>query len=260
MTKIGFIGMGNMAKAIVKGFILKEAVKPADILAYAPSQEKLKSFAGETGIIPYSSPEKMINDADFIIAAVKPDQIEAVITLVKERLKNKVLLSVAAGWDYERYETVLDASTRVLFIMPSTPVQIGEGISLFEQKHSLTAEEFKTVEKLFSAIGIVQILPAHLMGIGGTVSACTPAFLSIMIEAIADGGVKHGLPREAAYRLASQALVGTGKMQLDTGQHPGELKDAVCSPQGLTIQGVVSLENDGFRASIIRALDASVKK
>lgn len=260
MVKIGFIGMGNMVKAIVKGFILKEAVKPADILAYAPSQEKLKRFAGETGIISYTSLEKMIKDAGFIVVAVKPNQIEDVITPVKGLLKNKVLLSVAAGWDFDKYETVLDTSTRHLFIMPSTPVQVGEGISLFEQKHSLTAEEFETVEKMFSAIGIVQTLPANLMGIGGTVSACTPAFLSIVIEAVADGGVKHGLPREAAYRLASQALVGTGKMQLETGLHPGELKDAVCSPQGLTIQGVVSLENDGLRASIIRALDASVKK
>ena len=260
MTKIGFIGMGNMAKSIVRGFILKEAVMPADIFAYAPSQEKLKKFAAETGIIPYSSPDKMIREADFIVVAVKPDQIENVIAPVKELLKNKALLSVAAGWDYDKYESVLDATTRRLFIMPSTPVQVGEGISLFEQKHSLTAEEFETVEKLFSAIGIVQILPGNLMGIGGTVSACTPAFLSIIIEAIADSGVKHGLPREAAYRLASQALVGTGKMQLETGRHPGELKDDVCSPHGLTIQGVVSLENDGLRATIIRALDASVKK
>lgn len=260
MTKIGFIGMGNMAKALVRGFILKEAARPGDILAYAPSQEKLRKFAGETGIIPYESLEKMIRDADFIVVAVKPHQIEEVITPVKEQLKNKALLSVAAGWDYGKYEAVLDASTRHLFIMPNTPVQVGEGISLFEQKHSLTPEEFETAERLFSAVGLVEILPASLMGIGGTVSACTPAFLSIVIEAMADGGVKHGLPRDAAYRLAGQALVGTGKMQLDTGRHPGELKDAVCSPRGLTIQGVVSLEKDGFRASLLRALDASVKK
>lgn len=258
--KIGFIGMGNMAKAIVKGFIFKDAIAAENILAYAPSQEKLKKFAGETGIIPCVSIEKMIQDSDFIVIAVKPDQIEKVITPVKELLKNKALLSVAAGWDYDKYDSLLDASTRHLFIMPSTPVQVGEGISLFEQKHSLTADEFETVEKLFSVIGLVQVLPGNLMGIGGTVSACTPAFLGIVIEAIADGGVKHGLPRDAAYRLASQVLVGTGKMQLETGQHPGEMKDAVCSPGGLTIQGVASLENDGFRAAIIRALDASVKK
>ncbi|MBZ3936306.1 pyrroline-5-carboxylate reductase [Methanimicrococcus blatticola] len=260
MTKIGFIGMGNMAKAIVRGFILKDAVPPENILAYAPSQEKLKEFAGETGIISYAVLDKMIQDSDIILIAVKPDQIEEVITPVKELLKNKVLLSVAAGWDYDKYDSLLDASTRHLFIMPSTPVQIGEGISLFEQKHSLTADEFETVEKLFSTIGLVQVLPGNLMSIGGTVSACTPAFLGIVIEAIADGGVKHGLPRDAAYKLASQVLIGTGKTQLETGQHPGEMKDAVCSPGGLTIQGVVSLENDGFRAAIIRALDASVKK
>ncbi|WNY24003.1 Pyrroline-5-carboxylate reductase [Methanimicrococcus hongohii] len=260
MTRIGFIGMGNMAKAIVKGLILKEAVLPDDISAYAPSQNKLKSFAEETRIIPYQDVEKMIADADIIVAAVKPDLIEEVISPVKDLLKNKVLLSVAAGRDFDYYEKLLDSSTRHLYIMPNTPVQIGEGISIFEQNHSLTDDEFETVEKMFSAIGIVQILPADLMGIGGTIGGCTPAFFAMIIEAIADGGVLHGLPRDAALRLASQALAGTGKMQLETGQHPGEMKDAVCSPGGLTIQGVESLEKDGIRAALIRAVDASVKK
>ncbi|WNY29337.1 Pyrroline-5-carboxylate reductase [Methanimicrococcus stummii] len=258
--KIGFIGMGNMAQAIVKGLILKEAAQSSNILAYAPSQEKLKKFAENTGIIPYSSLENMISDSDFVVVAVKPDIVSEVIAPIKDLLQNKALLSIAAGWDFSRYGEILDPSTRHLFIMPSTPVQIGEGISIFEQKHSLTADEFEQVEKLFSAIGIVQILPGDLMGVGGTISACTPAFFSMILEAVADGAVMHGLPRDAAYRLASQALAGTGKMQLETGLHPGALKDAVCSPGGLTIRGVASLENDGVRAAMINAVSASVKK
>lgn len=260
MIKIGFIGMGNMARAIVKGIILKDAVRPETILAYAPSQEKLNSFAEETGLIPYDSVKKMVKEADLIVVAVKPQIIEQVIFPLKEDLKNKPLLSIAAGWDFDSCSRILDESTRHLSVIPSTPVMIGEGISLFEDKHSLTAEEYAAVEMMFSAIGIVETLPADLMKIGTIVTACTPAFFNMVIEAVGDGAVRNGLSREAAYRLASQALVGTGRMQLETGLHPGLLKDMVCSPGGTTILGVVSLEKNGVRNAFIRAVDAAMKK
>lgn len=259
MTQIGFIGMGNMARAIVQGWLLQKTVRPENLLAYAPDAEKLRLFAEETGIVPFSSLSEMVQKADFLIVAVKPEKIEPVLSPLKADLKDKALISVAAGWEFDRYNTFLGPSLRHLSILPNTPVSVGEGVILFEEKHSLTTAEFAEAERLFSAIGTVEQLPSALMGIGSVVSGCSPAFFNLILEAVADGGVLHGLPRDVSYRLAAQALAGTGKMQLATALHPGILKDGVCSPGGTTIRGVSSLEKDGVRGAFIRAVDAAAR-
>lgn len=259
MTKIAFIGMGNMAKAIAAGFIDSGKVCKENIYAYAPNQDKLKKNAEAIGFVPCSDIKKMCADCDTIIVACKPYQIEEVLGQVKDELKEKVLLSVAAGWVHETFTKYLD-NTRIQCIMPNTPAMIGEGVMLFEKTNSLTAEESKEASELFSCLGIVEVLPTNLMGIGGAISGCGPAFMDVIMEAYADAAVKYGIARDTAYRLVSQTMAGSARLQQKTGSHPGVLKDAVCSPNGTTIRGVDSLEKSGVRGALISSIDAIMNR
>ena len=145
---------------------------------------------------------------------------------------------------------------RVQFVMPNTPAMVGEGVLLFEETNSLLADERKAIWALFSAVGLTVELPSSLMGIGGTVTGCGPAFVDLFIEAYGDAAVKYGMKRADAYRLISQMVLGSAKLQLATGQHPGVLKDNVCSPAGTTIRGVAALEEHGLRNACIQSIDA----
>lgn len=256
---IGFIGMGNMAQAIAKGFLNAGQIQPEHIYAYAPNQEKLRSNAAAIGFVPYSRLADMVTDADICIMSCKPYQIEGVLKEIAPLLKGKVLLSIAAGWGYAKYEPYLLPDTRFQFIMPNTPAMTGEGVLLFEAKHSLWEEERAEIMELFQNMGLVRELPSHLMGIGGTITGCGPAFIDLMIEAYADAAVKYGIARPLAYELVSQMILGSAKLQLSTGKHPGQLKDEVCSPGGTTILGVDALEKAGFRAACLKSVEAVMK-
>lgn len=254
--KIGFIGMGHMAQAIVKGWNETRQQEAKEILAYAPNRKKLKENAEKLGFTPMDSSLETVQAADWVIMACKPYQVESVLEEVKEALRDKPLLSVALGWDFARYHSVLGADQRVRYVMPSTPAEVGEGIFLLEDVHSLTEEEERISRLLFAGIGKVLVLPSHLMGIGGAISGCGPAFADMIIEAFGDAAVKYGLPRDAAYALVSQMLLGAAKLQRDSGRHPAALKDVVCSPGGSTIRGVLALEAGGLRAACQAAVDA----
>lgn len=256
MKALGFIGMGNMAKAIAQGIIQSGKIEGVNIYAYAPHQDKLKKNAENIGFMACESMDVLLKQADTVIMACKPYQIEAVLGAYKEELKNKALISIAAGWDYARYKPMLDESTRVQFIMPNTPAMVGEGVLLFEETNSLKEQERKELMEIFSALGLVEEIPSHLMGIAGTLTGCGPAFIDLVIEALGDAGVKYGVPRAQAYALVSQMILGSGKLQLATGEHPGVLKDNVCSPAGTTIRGVNALERAGMRAAFLDAIDA----
>lgn len=251
---LGFIGMGNMAEAIVKGIIQKGGIPAGNVYAFDPDTKKLRKMAEELGFNPCKSNEDLVDACDMVLVAVKPYLVEKILAPLEDKLKGKALLSVAVGWDYDRYEKILPAETRHLFIMPNTPALVGEGVLLFEEKNSLLPQELEEVKRLFALVGMVETLPSELMGIGGVVSSCSPAFIAMVIEAMADAGVMYGLSRPLAYRLASQAVAGTGKMALETGRHPGQLKDMVCSPKGTTIHGVASLEKSGLRDAFITAI------
>lgn len=256
---IAFLGMGNMAQAIARGFLKTGQVQAGQLYAYAPHQDKLQKNADAIGFHPCASIPEAVAAAGIVIMSCKPYQIEEVLEEAAPLLPGKVLLSIAAGWDYARYEPHLLPGTRFQFIMPNTPAQTGEGTLLFEARHSLLPEERAELLQLFAGLGLVQEMPSHLMGIADAVSGCAPAFVDMMIEAFADAAVKYGLPRSLAYRLVSQMVLGTAKLQLETGRHPGELKDAVCSPGGITILGVDALEKAGFRAACLKAIDAVMK-
>lgn len=256
MKTLGFIGMGNMAQAIAAGMIEKNQIAGENVYAYAPHFDKLQKNAQEIGFVPCKSLEELTETADTLVMACKPYQIEGVLNEIRDSLKGKALLSVAAGWDYEKYKPLVDESTRIQFIMPNTPAMVGEGVLLFEETNSLYEEEREQMKDIFSALGLVVELPSYLMGIGSALAGCGPAFIDLVIEAMGDAGVKYGIPRAQAYAMVSQMILGSAKLQLETGDHPGVLKDNVCSPAGTTIRGVNALERAGLRAAFLDAIDS----
>lgn len=260
MEKFGFIGMGNMAKALAQGFISKGVLKGSDVYAYAPNQEKLKKNAELIGFIPTSSLEELCEKSDILIMACKPYQIEDVLESLGKSLSGKTLISVAAGWDFAKYAECFKElkikDVKLQFVMPNTPACVYEGVFLFEQMNSLEEDDRKALLEMFKSLGSVIELPSNLMGIGGAVSGCGPAFVDLMMESYADAAVKYGIPRATAYEMVAQTILGAAKLQLESGKHPAVLKDEVCSPGGTTIRGVAMLEECGFRDACIASIDA----
>lgn len=257
--KISFIGMGNMALAIAAGFVNSGKVAKSDIYAFAPTQSKLIDNAEKIGFTPCANANEAVKNGDIIIMACKPYQLNDVLYQIKSDLTNKAIVSVAAGWTYETFADVLGDAVRIQCIMPNTPAMVGEGVMLFEEKNSLTADELSYIKELFSLLGIIETLPTELMRIGGAISGCGPAFMDLIIEAYADAAVKYGIKRDMAYRMVSQTMLGSAKLQLSTGEHPGALKDAVCSPRGTTIRGVAALEKNGLRGACLECIDEIMK-
>ena len=248
--KIGFIGFGNMAQAMAGGFVRSGAVRPGDIGACARDRAKLQRNTEPQGFRAFDDAAAVVAFADLVVVAVKPYQVEAVLTPVREQLAGKI----------DDYERMLAPGTHHLSTVPNTPVSVCEGIVVCERRHSLSDGEWRQVEALFSKIGLVLPMDTALLGISSAVCGCGPAFVAMFIEALGDAAVKHGVARADAYRMAGQMIVGTGKLQLATGQHPGAMKDAVCSPGGTTIAGVAELERKGFRGAVIDAIDAVQRK
>lgn len=255
-TKIGFIGFGNMAMAIADGLLALNVVTGDQLFACAADWEKLCKNTGKRGITPCRTAEETASNSDIVILAVKPYKIDEVTAPITGLLRNKTVISVAAGYPFDKYEEILLPGTHHLSTIPNTPVSVGEGIFICENRHSLTAGELSLFKELFSPIALIQFVDANQLSVAGTISGCGPAFASMFIEALADAAVMHGLPRNTAYNLAAQMIAGTGKLRLKTGAHPGAMKDAVCSPGGTTIKGVAALERGGLRAAVIGAVDA----
>ena len=248
---IGFIGMGNMAQALVKGW--SENAQINTIFAAAKHYDKLCLRAESLGICAEEKVKDVVRKSDWIVIAVKPDVVEDVIG---ELDLTKPILSVAAGWNCEKYVSVLGESARVQCIMPNLACAFGGGISLFEEENTLNAEEHKIAAALFESCGRVETLPASKINAAMAISGCGPAFAAMAMEALADAGVKYGIPRATAYRLAAQTLIGAGKMQMNTDSVPAQIKDRVCSPGGSTIRGVEALEAHGFRGALFAAVNA----
>ena len=253
---VGFIGFGNMAQAMAEGFLRTGALRPEQIHPCARNWEKLCANTEPRGIRPCRDSREVVEASDLVILAVKPYLLREVTEPIRGLLREKTVVSVAAGYPFEKLDQLLLPGTHHLSTCPNTPVAVAEGIIVCEERHSLTEEEFRTVKQLFEKVALVETVDTAHLSVAGTVCGCTPAYAAMFIEALGDAGVKHGLTRAQSYRLAAQMLVGTGKLYLETGQHPGAMKDAVCSPGGTTIVGVASLERSGFRSAVIDAIDA----
>ena len=245
-----------MAQALTDGLLRSGKVAPDEVASCARNWEKLCRNAGLRGIRPLERAAQVADFADVLVVAVKPRQVEAVLTPLRGRLAGKILLSVEAGYKKDRYETILAPGTHHISTIPNTPVSVCEGIVVCERRHSLTADEWQAGRALRGGVGMVVEIDTPLLAVAGTVCGCAPAFVAMFIEALGDAAVKHGIPRDEAYRMVSQMVVGTGRLQLESGTHPAAMKDAVCSPGGTTIVGVAELERHAFRAAVIDAVDA----
>ncbi len=254
-VKIGFIGFGNMAQAMAAGLLLRQAVRPGQLYACAKNWEKLRGNTEPRGMHPCRDAAELVNSCDLVVVAVKPYLVADVLAPVKEQLAGKIVVSVAAGKPFAAYEEILAPGTHHLSTVPNTPISVGEGVIACESRHSLSEEEWALFCDIFGKAALIVPVDTAQLSIAGTLAGCGPAFAAMFIEALADGAVKQGLPRALAYQLASQMVVGTGKLQLATGTHPGAMKDAVCSPGGTTIVGVAELERRGFRGAVIDAID-----
>ncbi len=259
MKKIGFIGLGNMAGAILKGALKSGFLNEDDVVAYDIDESKYSNF-NEYHLIKAKNEKELVENSEIIFVGVKPQVVEKVILPLKEVLQDKAIISIVLGYDFNKYNQLLDESTRHIFVMPNTPAMVQKGMSLIEKTHSLTDKEFDFVKNMFASIGEIDILETSLMKAGGALSGCGPAFVYMVIEALADGAVKEGIPRQKAYKLAAQTVLGAGEMVLKTQEHPGILKDNVCSPGGTTIRGVEALEQHGIRAAFIDAISQSIQK
>jgi len=255
---IGFIGTGNMAVPIIEGAIRGGVVKPEEILL-DQNRSRAGSLHENLGVSLCGNLQEMVRQCDVLILAVKPNVVGKVLKEAGENLQGKAILSVAAGWTTEMLKEAAPGA-RVLRVMPNTPAMVGEGMSALSKAHTLNPDETELAERIFSAFGRAVWVEEYMMEAVIGVSGSGPAYAFMFIEAMADGGVMKGLPRKAAQELAAQTLLGAAKMVLESGMHPGELKDMVCSPGGTTIAAVHALEKGGFRSAVIDAVAASAEK
>lgn len=254
--KLGFIGFGNMGQAIAKGLISAGALEAQSISACAAHYDKLCKNAEALGIKACRNPKELLESCDTAVIAVKPYMLVEVLTPIVEELRSKTVISIAAGWDFEKYEALLLPGTHHISTLPNIPVSVGKGIFICESRHSLTEEEFDSFNTVFSKAALIETLPAAQYSAAGTLAGCGPAFTALYIEALADAAVKYGLTRPAAYRLAEQMCIGSAELLLQETMHPAVLKDKVCSPHGTTIRGISALERNAFRSAVIEAFDA----
>lgn len=257
--RVSFVGFGNMAEAMAKGLI-KKGLSPKNITVCARDWGKLKKKAEPLGIIPCRDVYEAVYYSDIGIIAVKPNQVEEALSDYLDLFQEKPFVSVVYGWSFDDYEKFIGTGSQHISIIPNTPVQIGQGVILREEKHSFDGGNVLRANILFETLGMVEILPNKLMSIGSALSGCGPALVYEFMEALADVGVYHGLTRRCAYRLAGATVSGAGATMLETGEHPGNLKDAVCSPGGTTIKGVCSLHKEGFSGNVIKAIDEIVSE
>ena len=257
--KIGFIGAGNMGSAILNGILKKGSIKPEEIAITDKMPHMCAQFAAQ-GVCVMEDNKSLVRACECVLLAIKPVYTAQVIEEVHTELEGKFVISIVAGWNYDMLEKALPASARFVRVMPNTPLAVGEGMSLISVHSRCTSEEFDFAKSVFAAAGKIAEVEDHVFTAATSINGCGPAFVYQFIEALADGGVRYGVPRALAYELAAQTLMGAAKMVMETGEHPGKLKDAVCSPGGTTIEGVYALEKGGMRAAVMDALGATIEK
>jgi pyrroline-5-carboxylate reductase len=259
--KIGFLGAGKMAAALAKGFINAKLVKASQLVAADPYPAAREHFADETGAKTFATNLEAAHKANVLILATKPDQVVTALGEISNAFgKDHLLISIAAGVTIAKLEGALPAGARVVRVMPNTPALVGAGASGFALGKNATVADAELAQKLLSAVGVALAVKESLLDAVTGLSGSGPAYVYQFIEALSDGGVAAGLPREVATRLAAQTVLGGAKMVLETGQHPGALKDQVTSPGGTTIEGLHELEKGKLRATVMSAVRAAAEK
>lgn len=261
MKKIGFIGSGNMASAIMGGIVKKGIFAPDEIIASDMSAQARQKAADGLGICVTADNKEVVKEAEIVVFSIKPQFYAAVLEEVKELVREEqIVLTIAPGWTLDKIQEHLGKPHKIVRTMPNTPALVGEGITGVCHNSLVTEEDMARVMEVLNSFGRAELLSEKLLDVVVSVSGSSPAYVFMMIEAMADAAVADGMPRQQAYTFAAQAVYGSAKMVLETGKHPGELKDMVCSPGGTTIEAVGVLEKKGFRSAIFECMRACVKK
>jgi len=259
MSVISCIGSGNMGFALMKG-----AANSAEIYFTDADSEKAKTAAASIGAKVLSSNAEAVEKGDFIFLAVKPQILQQVLAEIAPAAKKRhgapIFVSMAAGWSIAKIQSAIGEKIPVARIMPNTPALIGKGMIALSASAEVPQEKVKELEKILSAASIVDIIDERFMDAVTGVSGSGPAFAYLFIEALADGGVRAGLPADKALRYAAQTVTGAAAMVQETGKHPGELTNMVTSPGGTTIAGIAALENGAFSDTVIKAVEAAWKR
>lgn len=250
-----------MATALVRGFLEQGIVEQEQVLACDHSTPSQDRFIAETGASCVESLVEVVNHADFLFLAVKPQQLPEVGSEVAPLLKpQQTVISIAAGVPLAKLGVMLSDHRRLVRIMPNTPALVGCGAAGLAVGEGVDEADVAAIQALMNSVGLCERIPESLMDAVTGLSGSGPAYVFQFIEALSDGGVMAGLPRDKATKLAAQTVLGAAKMVLETGQHPGELKDAVASPAGTTIYGLAALEENAFRSAVIEAVSASANR
>jgi len=258
---IGFIGCGNMAQAMISGIVKSKLVSSEKVIASNPSEKSLNKVKKEYNILVTNDNTEVAKFSDIVILAVKPYKYFEVIDEIRKHLKKGVVVvTIAAGVAIDSMRRALGDEAKIIRTMPNTPALVGEGMSALCANKNITSDELQEVVKIFESFGKSEILEEKLMDVVPAVSGSSPAYVYMFIEALGDGAVLQGMPRDKAYKMAAQSVLGAAKMVLETGEHPGKLKDNVCSPGGTTIEAVYTLEKNNFRGSVISAMESCTQK
>lgn len=260
MDNIGFIGVGNMGYAMIKGIV--NNLQNIKLVYTDINTEKLEQIKKEIKFDYVDTNIECVKQSKYIVLAIKPQYYEEVLMDIKEVITDKhIVISIAPGINIEYLKNILGQRVKIIRAMPNTPALVGQGMSAISFSEDVFFDYEKTVIKdIFNSFGEVVNLKEHLIDAVVPISGSSPAYVYMFIEAMADAGVLFGIPRDVSYKLASQSVLGSAKMVLETNQHPGQLKDAVCSPGGTTIEAVTELEKNGFRSAIMEAMKSCYNK
>lgn len=258
---IGVCGAGNMGQAIIKGLVAAGVIAPKQIFVYNIHKAKAQKLADETGIVVVDSAQELAEKSHALIMAVKPNIMTSSLNEIADCLQeNTVVISIAAGLTIDQLASPLPPNTKIIRAMPNTPAMVGEGMASLTANQFVTDMEKEDTKGVFESFGKAEYVEERLIDSVCGLSGSGPAYVYMFIEALADGAVLEGMPRTMAYQFAAQTVLGAAKMVLETGEHPGKLKDDVCSPGGTTIEAVEALEERGFRATVSSAVIASAEK
>ena len=255
--RLGFIGTGNMAGAIMGGIIRNQIFSPEEIIGADISPAGRDRVKAEHGICVTESNQEAAREAEVLILSVKPQYYADAIAEIRDCVsEDQLIITIAPGKTLSWLQEQFGKPVKLVRTMPNTPALVGEGMTAACKNSNVTEEEMEYALKILGSFGKVQVVPEHLIDAVVAVSGSSPAYVFLFIEAMADAAVAEGMPRAQAYEFAAQAVYGSAKMVLETGKHPGELKDMVCSPAGTTIEAVRVLEEKGFRSAVFEAMKA----
>src|SRR6516165_1009200 len=260
IAQIGFLGAGRMATALARGWIRAGLTRADRCRASDPLPQARQAFTDETGCFAVADNREVVAGSDLLVLAVKPQSMAALLAEIRPVLRSPLVVSIAAGITLKQLAGGLGPGSRLVRVMPNTPCLIGVSASGYTPGDNATEEDIALVDKLLGVVGVAFRLPEHLLDAVTGLSGSGPAFVYLMIEALSDGGVRVGLPRDVATALAAQTVLGAAKMVLETRTHPGMLKDMVASPGGTTIAGLHALERGGVRGALMDAVEAATRR